>query len=112
MFFKTGSTGSTSFFFWGSARYSDRLHDFSVTIPRFYKDVYVNSFFPCTARLSNSLPTECFCLTYDLGGFKSSINKRLFNRFPVSPNLFVLLFVVTPCMPHSGFTALHGVNSS
>ena len=112
MFFKTGSTGSTSFFFWGSARYSDRLHDFSVTIPRFYKDVYVNSFFPCTARLSNSLPTECFCLTYDLGGFKSSINKRLFNRFPVSPNLFVLLFVVTPCMPHSGFTPLHGVNSS
>ena len=34
-----------------STRYSDRLHDFSVTIPRRYKDVYVNSFFPCTARL-------------------------------------------------------------
>ena len=33
-------------------RYSDRLHDFSVTIPtRCYKDVYVNSFFPHTARL-------------------------------------------------------------
>ena len=30
---------------------SDRLHDFSVTIPRCYKDVYVNSFFPRTARL-------------------------------------------------------------
>ena len=29
-----------------STRYSDRLHDFSVTIPRCYKDVYVNSFFP------------------------------------------------------------------
>ena len=29
-------------------RYSDRLHDFSVTIPRCYKDVYVNSFFPHT----------------------------------------------------------------
>ena len=27
-------------------RYSDRLHDFSVNIPRCYKDVYVNSFFP------------------------------------------------------------------
>ena len=26
-----------------STRYSDRLHDFSVTIPRCYKDVYVNS---------------------------------------------------------------------
>ena len=33
-----------------STRYSDRLHDFSVTIPRCYKDVYVNSFFPRTAR--------------------------------------------------------------
>ena len=29
--------------------YSDRLHD-SVTIPRCYKDVYVNSFFPCNLR--------------------------------------------------------------
>ena len=27
-----------------SAGYSDRLHDFCVTIPRRYKDVYVNSF--------------------------------------------------------------------
>ena len=34
-----------------STRYSDRLHDFSVTIPRYYKDVYVNSFFPRTASL-------------------------------------------------------------
>ena len=41
-----------------STRYSDRLHDFSVTIPRCYKDVYVNSFFPRTARLWNSLPME------------------------------------------------------
>ena len=41
---------------WGRCtRYSDRLHDFSVTIPRSYKDVYVNSFFPCTARLWNIL---------------------------------------------------------
>ena len=34
-----------------STRYSDRLHDFSVTIPRYYIDVCVNSFFPHTARL-------------------------------------------------------------
>ena len=26
-------------------------HEYSVTIPRCYKDAYVNSFFPCTARL-------------------------------------------------------------
>ena len=33
-----------------STRYSDRLHDFSVTIPKCYKDVYVNSFFPSSAH--------------------------------------------------------------
>ena len=56
-----------------SACYFDRLHDFSVTILRCYKDVYVNSFFPGTARLWNSLPIECFPLTCDLSGFKSRI---------------------------------------
>ena len=60
-----------------STRYSNRLHDFSVTIPRCYKDVYVNSFFPCTAKLWNSLPIECFPLTYDFTGFKSRINRHL-----------------------------------
>ena len=60
-----------------STSYSDRLHDFSVTIPRCYKDVYANSFFPHTARLWNSLPIECFLLTYDLNGFKSRINRHL-----------------------------------
>ena len=60
-----------------STRYSDRLHHFSVTIPRCYRDVYVNSFFPRTARLWNSLPIECFSLTYDLSGFKSRINRYL-----------------------------------
>ena len=48
-------------FSWGrSTYYSDRLHDFSVTIPRCYKDVYANSFFPRTAGFWNSLPIECF----------------------------------------------------
>ena len=52
-----------------STRYSDRLHDFSVTIARCYKDAYINRFFPRTARLWNSLPLECFPLTYNLGSF-------------------------------------------
>ena len=60
-----------------STCYSDRLHDFSVTICRCYKDVYVNSFFPWTARPWNSLPIECFPLTYDLSGFKCRINRYL-----------------------------------
>ena len=37
-----------------STRYSDRLHDFSVTIPRCYKDVYGNSFFSGTGTLEFS----------------------------------------------------------
>ena len=60
-----------------STRYSDRLHDFSVTISRCHKDVYVNSVFHLTARLWNSLLIECFPLTCDLNGFKSRIIRHL-----------------------------------
>ena len=60
-----------------STHYSDRLHDFSVTIPRCYKDVYANSFFPRTAKLWNSMPIECFPLTYNLNNVKSRINRHL-----------------------------------
>ena len=56
-----------------STPYLDRLHDFSVTIPRCYKDAYVYNFFPLAAMLWNSLPIECFRLTYDLSGFSSRI---------------------------------------
>ena len=58
-----------------STCYCDRLHDFSVTIPRCYKNVYVNSFFPRSARLWNSLPIECFPVNYDLSD--SRINRYL-----------------------------------
>ena len=71
-----------------STRYSDRLHDFSVTIPRCYKDVYVNSFFPGTARLWNSLPIECFSLTYDLSGFKVGLSP--------SKQICVICFIESP----------------
>ena len=81
---------------WGrSTCYFDRLHDLSVTIPWCHKDVYVNSFFPCTARLWNSLPIKCFPLTFDLSGFKSRINRHLFYRFPVCCNLSQWLFSLT-----------------
>ena len=60
-----------------STRYSNRLYGYSVTIPRCYKDVNINSFFPRTTWLWNSLPIECFPLAYDLNGFKSRINRHL-----------------------------------
>ena len=59
-----------------STRYSNKLHDFSVTIPRCYKNVYVKFSSSHSYRLWNSLPTECFPLTCDLNGFKSRINKH------------------------------------
>ena len=44
-----------------------------------YQDVYVNSFFPCTARLWNSLPIECFPLTFDLKHLQLQVLcKRIF----------------------------------
>ena len=51
-----------------STRYSNRLQDFSINIPRCYKHVYVNSLFPTTSILWNSLLIEYFPLTYDLNG--------------------------------------------
>ena len=60
-----------------STHYSDRWHDFSVTIARCYENVYVNSFFFRTAKLWNSPSIEVFPLTYDLSGFKSRINRHL-----------------------------------
>ena len=56
---------------------SNRLHDFSVIIPKCYKDVYVNGLFPDTARLWNPLPVEYFPLTFDLNCFKSAVNWHL-----------------------------------
>ena len=62
-----------------STRYSNRLHDSSVTIAECYKDVSVNSFFPRTPKLWNSLFAECFPLTYDLNGFKCRVDRHLFS---------------------------------
>ena len=83
---------------WGRSTHCDRFHYFYVTIRRCYKGVYVKSFFPCIARLWNSLPIECFPLSYDLNGLKFGNNRQLLNRFPVWFNIFGLLFCVTSCL--------------
>ena len=80
IFFMTSSTGSTFFF-------SRQVYLLFCQITWFfcghsqmvqcYKDVFVNSFFLHTARLWNSLPIECFPLTYGCSGFKSRINRHL-----------------------------------
>ena len=48
-----------------STCYSDRYHDFLVTIPSYYKDIY------CAARLWNFFPLEFCSLCHHLNGLKS-----------------------------------------
>ena len=83
------------------------LHDFSNTSPTCYKHFYVNSFFSRTTRHSNSLPIECFLLSYDFNKFVQPYTLELtdhficrffLNRFPVCFNLYVLDFFVTICL--------------
>ena len=62
-----------------STWYSNKLLDFSATIPRCYKDVYVKFLSLHSWNLWNSLPIECFSLTYNLNGFKSRIYRHLLN---------------------------------
>ena len=73
------------------------------------QDVYVNSFFPCRARLWDFLPIECFSLTYDLNGLKSRINRHLLKQISCTLWSFCASFSCNS-MPHSGCSALHIVN--
>ena len=77
-------------------------------IPWCYKDVSVNSFFPRTARLWNSLPAECFPFTYDLYSFKSRVNSfslGLSNYLSFIHSLFFSSFSYKS-IPHSGCSFL------
>ena len=47
-----------------STLYSNKLHDFSVTIARHYRDV-MSTVFPYRVKVWNPLPKECFPLTSD-----------------------------------------------
>ena len=79
--------------------YSDRLHDFSVTIPTCYMEF-------CAYRM----------LSFDLrsSGFKFRINRHLLTvgsfeaDFLYSLTL-VYFFVFCNSMPRSGYSALHGI---
>ena len=83
-----------------STHYSDRLHDFSVTIPKMLQGCLCQQFLS-SHRLWNSLPKKCFPLTFDLNSFENQqtlFNCRFFlNRFPVCFNFFVLLVLKTQC---------------
>ena len=86
-----------------SNRYSNRFRNFTVTIPRCYNDAYVSSFFRSTAKLQNSLPIECFPLTYNLYDFKAKINRHLlfvgsFQKYFMHTLIILCFFFVHPCL--------------
>ena len=86
------------------------MHDFSVTIPRCYKDVYVNNFFHRIARLWNSWSAEYSSLNYNLNGFHSRVSTNL---LPFSFSICFPTFsfsVICNSMPCSGCYVLRGVS--
>ena len=94
-----------------STRFSDRLHDFSVNVPKCYKIAYVNSFSLCTARFWNSLSPKWFPLTYDLNSRRSRVNRRVLSLG--SFKTFFLFFFLSfssfyfNSIPRSDTSSLH-----
>ena len=72
-----------------STHYFERLHDLSFTIPICYKNLFVNSFFPRIVSLQNSLPAECFHLTYYLNGTESIV-MNFIRLDPSKQNSYIL----------------------
>ena len=52
-----------------TTRLSSAANPLTIQIPNFHKTFYSSSFFPHTARLWNSLPSNCFPSDYDLQSF-------------------------------------------
>ena len=83
------------------------LNIFKIFLPPFLdfnSNVYVYSFFRCTARLWDSLLIEWFPLTYNLNRFKSRINRHLltvgsfYKDFLYDLTLLWFFFFVTACL--------------
>ena len=110
MFIQTGWTDPIPLFLWKVHTLFWLIAWFSVTIPRCYKYDYGKSFFSRIAKLSNSLPAECFTLTFALNGFKFRVNGHLL--VPSKQVSFILLIFFFSCstMQCSGCSLLHGLH--
>lgn len=87
-----------------SARYSNKLQEFSATIPTSCKDLWTNSFFSRPASLWNSL-IVCFPLTSpNANGFKFIVNRYLFSLNPFFSMCCFVFFLtfITPCLIVTG----------
>ena len=58
-------------------RFAVTAHPYHVDVPSSRTMFHANSFFPRTAAIWNSLPLYCFPENYNLGLFKSKVNKYL-----------------------------------
>ena len=83
------------------------MYDISFNITRYYKDVYVNSFFPRTYRFWNSLPAEGFPLTHDVNGFSLELIVR--STLGSFYSAFLSISISCNSMPRGGCSALHEV---
>ena len=61
-------------------RFAVSVHPFFVDIPKIRTKFHMDSFFPRTSSLWNSLPSECFPASYNLHLFKSRVNKHLSSK--------------------------------
>ena len=98
-----------------STRYSNRLHVFFVAICRCYEDVYVNSFFPLTAKVYSGIiclknpflwPTIEMALTLVL--IDTLFLWIFFNQLFLYP-FHLFLYFPCNCMSRSGSSTLCGV---
>ena len=93
-----------------STHYSKKLNDFYVTVSRFHKDVYINSFFPCTGRPGKFLLQNAD--NSSLNSFKFRVNKYFLSLDSFSTHLFSSFSSSFSCnsMHCSGKSVLHGMN--
>ena len=82
---------------WGGLTcYSNRLNDVTAAISWCYKIVYINSSFPCIARLWTSLPAEWFPLSYEFRVYRRLLSLVLSKQ--LSYLLFNFFFLLALCL--------------
>ena len=62
-------------------RLAKKSHEHTLSIPKIRNKYHEQSFIPRTTMQWNALPSECFPENYDLGAFKSNVNRFLLSSY-------------------------------